>query len=101
MPRHPDTTIKPNSALGGARQRLLSPRRSGQCMSRTELADAVNAALDASCSGRDVTTQYVDFRWVGTLERGEHRWPSEARRAALRQVLGATCDAELDLYSPR
>ncbi|MEU9507762.1 hypothetical protein ACIBVK_29495 [Micromonospora echinofusca] len=70
-------------------------------MSRTELADAVNAALDASCSGRDMTTQYVDFRWVGKLERGEHRWPSEARRAALRQVLGATRDDELDLYSPR
>lgn len=70
-------------------------------MSRSELADAVNAALDRICSGRDVTTHYVDFRWVGKLERGEHRWPSQARRAALRQVLGAATDADLDLYSPR
>ncbi|MEU7171543.1 MULTISPECIES: hypothetical protein [Micromonospora] len=70
-------------------------------MSRSELAEAINAALDRICSGRDVTAHYVDFRWVGKLERGEHRWPSEARRAALRQVLGAATDADLDLYSPR
>ncbi|MFV2104087.1 hypothetical protein [Micromonospora sp. LOL_024] len=70
-------------------------------MSRSELADAVNAALDRIYVGRDVTAHYVDFRWVGKLERGEHRWPSQARRAALRQVLGAATDADLDLYSPR
>ncbi|MER7457309.1 hypothetical protein [Micromonospora sp. NPDC126480] len=70
-------------------------------MSRSELAEAVNAALDAIYSDRDVTAHYVDFRWVGKLERGEHRWPSQARRAALRQVLGAATDADLDLYSPR
>lgn len=71
--------------------------RYGNSSDRTRRWHApVNAALDASCSGRDITTQYVDFRWIGKLERGEHRWPSEARRAALRQVLGATCDAELE-----
>lgn len=101
MPRHPDTTIRPNTALSEARRRLSSPMRPGQCMSRSELADAVNAALDRIYVGRDVTAQYVDFRWVGKLERGEHRWPSQARRAALRQVLGAATDVDLDLYSPR
>ncbi|MFI7511736.1 hypothetical protein ACIBSS_33510 [Micromonospora aurantiaca] len=70
-------------------------------MSRSELADAVNMALDRIYSGRDVTAHYVNFRWIGKLERGEHRWPSEARRKALRQVLGAATDADLDLYSPR
>ncbi|MEU1752877.1 hypothetical protein ABZ436_09525 [Micromonospora matsumotoense] len=70
-------------------------------MSRGELADAVNATLDATYSGRDIAAHYVDFRWIGKLERGEHRWPSEARRAALRQALGAATDADLDLYSPR
>lgn len=70
-------------------------------MSRSELADAVNAALDRIYAGRDVTAHYVDFRWVGKLERGEHRWPSKARRAALRHVLGAVTDSDLDLYSPR
>ena len=101
MPRHPDTTIRPNTALSDARRRLSSPMRPGQCMSRSELADAVNAVLDRIHPGREVTAHYVDFRWVGKLERGEHRWPSEARRAALRQVLGAATDADLDLYSPR
>ncbi|MFJ8578274.1 hypothetical protein [Micromonospora sp. NPDC093277] len=70
-------------------------------MSRTELADAVNTALDWLYPHRDLAAHYVDFRWVGKLERGEHRWPSEARRAALRQVFGALTDLDLDLYSPR
>jgi hypothetical protein len=70
-------------------------------MSRSELADAVNAALDRLYPGRDLTAHYVDFRWIGKLERGEHRWPSEERRAALRHVLGAATDTQLDLYSPR
>ncbi|GAA3742205.1 hypothetical protein GCM10022225_27260 [Plantactinospora mayteni] len=101
MPRHPDAMITPNTVLSGARQRLPSPKRSGQSMSRSELADAINAALDRIYLGRDVTAHYVDFRWVGKLERGEHRWPSAARRAALRQVLGTATDTDLDLYSPR
>ncbi|MDG4784981.1 hypothetical protein O7626_03375 [Micromonospora sp. WMMD1102] len=70
-------------------------------MSRPELADAVNAALDLLYPNRDLSTQYVDHRWVGKLERGEHRWPSEERRAALRRVLDAGTDIALGLYSPR
>ncbi|MDG4784979.1 hypothetical protein O7626_03365 [Micromonospora sp. WMMD1102] len=93
--------VTPNHVLAEARQRIPSPRRLGQCMSRSELADAVNAALNLLYPKRDLTTQYVDHRWVGKLERGEHRWPSEERRAALRHVLDATTDIELDLYSPR
>lgn len=100
MPRHPDTVITPNALLVEARHRLASPQRAGQRMSRTELADAVNAALDRLYPGRDLGAHYVDHRWVGKLDRGEHRWPSEERRAGLRHVLGAT-DADLGLYSPR
>ncbi|BCJ58186.1 hypothetical protein Jiend_16080 [Micromonospora endophytica] len=70
-------------------------------MSRAEVADVVNAALDRLYPGRDLVAHYVDHRWVGKLERGEHRWPSEQRRAALRRALGATTDADLGLYSPR
>ncbi|WP_148710018.1 XRE family transcriptional regulator [Micromonospora sp. M71_S20] len=70
-------------------------------MSRTELADAVNAALDRLYPSRDIAPHYVDHRWVGKLERGEHRWPSEERRAALRLALDAAIDTDLDLYSPR
>ncbi|MFG2059393.1 hypothetical protein ACGFI9_35820 [Micromonospora sp. NPDC048930] len=60
--------IKPNTVLSGARQRLPSRMRPGQRMSRSELADAVNAALDRIYSGRDLTAHYVNFRWVGKLE---------------------------------
>ncbi|MEV4830587.1 hypothetical protein AB0K25_19990 [Micromonospora sp. NPDC049257] len=70
-------------------------------MSRSELADGVNAALDRLYPRRNLTAHYVDSRWIGKLERGEHRWPSEERRTALRHVLGATTDTQLDLYSPR
>lgn len=70
-------------------------------MSRTELADAVNAVLDRLYPGRDLAAHYVDHRWVGKLERGEHRWPSEERRTALRHVLSAATDTDLGLYSPR
>ena len=101
MPRHPDAIIVPNAAISKARQDLPSPRRPRQCMSRHELADAVNQALDELYPDEDLNSQYVDFRWVGKLERGEHRWPSEHRRAALRHVFGVSTDNALDLYSPR
>lgn len=101
MPRHPETLITPNTVLAERRAGLPSPRRPGQRMSRAELADAVNAALDRLYPGRSLTAHYVDYRWVGKLERGEHRWPSRERRAALREVLGAATDADLGLYSPR
>lgn len=101
MARHPDTIITPNTLLARARQRLASPQRPGQHLSRAELADAINAALDRLYPGRSLTAHYVDHRWVGKLERGEHRWPSHERRTATRQVLGAATDADLGLYSPR
>ncbi|MGI5213391.1 hypothetical protein [Plantactinospora sp. CA-290183] len=93
--------ITPNTLLRGARQSLPSPQRPRQCMSRTELADAVIAALSQLYPGRDLAAHYVDFRWIGKLERGEHRWPSEERRTALRHVLGTPTDTQLGLYSPR
>ncbi|MGC4885707.1 hypothetical protein [Micromonospora sp. DT227] len=101
MARHPDTIITPNTLLAEARQRLNSPQRPGQHLSRAELADAINASLDNLYPDRSLTAHYVDHRWVGKLERGEHRWPSRERRTAIRQVLGAATDADLGLYSPR
>ncbi|BCB74549.1 hypothetical protein GCM10022251_81120 [Phytohabitans flavus] len=101
MPRHPDTVVAPNTAFSDARGRLGSPHRPGQRMSRSELADAVNAALDRLYPGRDVTAHYVYRTWIGKIERGEHRWPSEERRAALRDVLRAVSDDDLGLFSPR
>lgn len=105
MPSRPETVVTSNSALVGARRRQVSPQRPGQHMSRSELADAVNAALDHLYPSRSRGTVDVDVdvdqRWVGKLERGEHRWPSSERRAALRLVLGAAEDAELGFRSPR
>jgi hypothetical protein len=101
MPRRPDAVITPNEVIRAARERLPSPRRRGQCMSRAELADAINAALDRLYPARSLAAYYVESRWVGKVERGETRWPVEERRAALRAVLGVTSDGEIDLYSPR
>ncbi|MFI7510545.1 multiprotein-bridging factor 1 family protein [Micromonospora aurantiaca] len=101
MARHPDTIITPNTLLTEARERLPSPRRPEQPMSRAELADVINSALTQIYPGRDLSAHYVDRRWVGKLERGEHRWPSPERRAALRHVLGVTEDIDLGLYVPR
>jgi hypothetical protein len=101
MPRHPKTIITPNTLLSDARKSLTSPNRRDQYLSRAELADAINSSLGRLHPDQDMTTQYVDFRWIGKLERGEHRWPSDERRSALRHVLKAASDARLGLYSPR
>ncbi|WP_426504326.1 hypothetical protein ACPPVO_43075 [Dactylosporangium sp. McL0621] len=91
----------PNLKLRELRERTPSPWRTGQSMSRAELADAVNTALDHLHPGRDLTAHYVEARWIGKLERGEHHWPSEERRAALRHALGTATDGELGLYISR
>jgi tetratricopeptide (TPR) repeat protein len=101
MPRHPEAVITPNPLLTELRESLPSPHRLGLCMSRSELADAVNRALYRLYRDRSLAAFYVDARWVGKLERGESRWPSEERRAALRDVFGVATDSDLDLYSPR
>ena len=101
--RHPDTEAnrRPNELLIKARGRLASPYHPGRRMSRAELADAVNVALDELYPDRNLSSYYVDGRWIGKLERGEHHWASPERRAALRKVLGAATDHELGLCKPR
>ncbi|WP_344612558.1 hypothetical protein [Dactylosporangium salmoneum] len=93
--------MAPNDQFAQARNRLISARWPGRPMSRSEVADAVNAALDLLFPGQDMRALYVDFRWIGKLERGEHRWPAQERRAALRHVLHAHTDAELGLFPTR
>ncbi|GAA3344802.1 hypothetical protein GCM10020358_49500 [Amorphoplanes nipponensis] len=100
MPRHPDAIIERNQILSDARMRLPSPTRKSQPVSRGELADAVNAALDRLYPDTAKELR-VDARWIGKLERGEHRWPGEERRAALRAALEADSDAALGLFNPR
>jgi hypothetical protein len=66
-------------------------------MSRQELADAVNEVLHPMGSRAGM----VDARWVGGLEQGRTRWPRAHARQALRQVLGASTDAQLGLFVNR
>lgn len=65
-------------------------------MPRQELADAVNAHAyahaDTGCR------RAVGTRYVGRLGRGEHRWPFELRRTALREILGKTTNADLGFF---
>ncbi|WP_434739291.1 hypothetical protein [Micromonospora sp. SH-82] len=84
----------PNDLLRAARLARRSPSGSGRPMSRQELAEAVNAYAYEH-AGRSVT---VDARYVGKLERGEHRWPFEPCRTALRMVLGKSTNAELGFF---
>ncbi|MFY1700715.1 hypothetical protein ACN28G_03025 [Micromonospora sp. WMMA1923] len=63
-------------------------------MSRQELADAVNAYAFAHAGCRVA----VGARYVGKLERGDHRWPVEPYRTALRQVLGKASNADLGFF---
>jgi hypothetical protein len=101
MPRRSDAVITPNKVLVAARKQLPSPHRPGEYISRPELADAVNRALDQLYPKQARDSLYVDARWVGKLERGESRWPVEERRAALRLVFGVARDVDMALYSPR
>lgn len=63
-------------------------------MSRQELADAVNAYL----SRTDPHEANLDANHIGKLERGEHRWPNDKRRAAFRHVLQVATDRQLGFY---
>ncbi|WP_431728878.1 hypothetical protein [Verrucosispora sp. TAA-831] len=63
-------------------------------MSRQELADAVNAHTHTHAGCRSA----VDARYIGKLERGEHRWPFEPYRTALREVLGMAANADLGFF---
>lgn len=94
MPRR---ALGPNELLRRARRATPSPTGSGLPMSRQELAEAVNIYL-WDTYGR-VTT--LDCRYIGKLERGQHRWPQAAYREALRAILGAGADAALGFYATR
>jgi S-adenosyl methyltransferase len=95
MPRD-GRTAAPNRLLVAARERLPSPNRPGQCLSRTELAAAVTAELR-----RNRHNVKVDYRFVWQLEQGKVSWPPQERRDALRAVLKVATNAEIGLFDPR
>ena len=84
-------TKPPNDRLQHARENTPSPSGSGRPMSRRELADAMNQLL----------ARPVDDKYIGKLERGLYRWPSQSHRDALRQALATQSDHELGFYITR
>ena len=82
------TTLRvPNELFRMARQR--------KALSRQRLAEEVNAVVGASAD------QLMGAAAVARIEQGYVRWPREARRRALRQILDAANDAELGFYDAR
>jgi len=98
MSQH-EQIVTQNARLTALRRRTPSQEHAGSSTSPLELAQAINAELHRA-DVNQTDTPDVDARWIGKLERGEFRWPSTERRAALRYVLGADTDADLGLYRP-
>ncbi|GAA2342067.1 hypothetical protein GCM10010170_025940 [Dactylosporangium salmoneum] len=62
-----------NVLITAARLRIASPVRAGRYMSRAELAGTVNGLPNQADPAVRPTGNHVDVRWIGKLERGEHR----------------------------
>lgn len=86
-----------NQLLRAARQATASITSPGYALSRSELAELVNAAVYRH-TGRIAD---LDGHYVAKLERGVIRWPGQDYRRALREVLGAATDSELGFRRPR
>jgi len=61
-------------------------------------AAAVQAKVRAD-TGQDART--IDAAWIGRLERGRLKWPTDDYRAALRAVYGVATDTDLGLSGAR
>ena len=98
MDRYTNPGADANHELVRARRRRPSATRPGECMSRSELADAVNACLHR----RHVLTLDVTATYVGKLEAGVYHWiRDDRRREAFREVLNVRRDDEIGLYKTR
>lgn len=91
-----------NELLRGARLSRVSPSGSGRHMSRQEVADACNTIMARLASERGGRARWAGLtaRFVGTLERGEVRWPNEDYREGLQTLFGMS-NAQLGLYIDR
>lgn len=86
-----------NDLLRARREALPSPSRPGVSMSRSELAEAVNAHVWETTGNR----RALDGDMIGRYERGLNRWPNAEYREGLRAVLGATSDSDLGFFPTR
>ncbi|MBA8924496.1 hypothetical protein BC739_001693 [Kutzneria viridogrisea] len=92
--------VEPNDHLKQARERVESPRSTGQPLSRQELAELVNAWVYDNTKPPRVIE--ISANYIGKLERRKISWPQDPDvRSGLRAVLGAKTDAELGLRRPR
>lgn len=80
----------PNDALRAAREATPSPYVPDACMSRAELAEAVNRW----CAEHGHRPGALDEHRIGRMEQGKTLWPNVDYRAGFRAILGCT-DAEL------
>lgn len=85
-----------NELLIAARERLPSRRLPGEPMPRPELVILVNEALYPDPTRRRRSA--FNANYLGKLERGIIHWPKPEYRAALREVLGVSTDAELGFF---
>jgi hypothetical protein len=85
---------QPNEFLRTARERSPSRLAPGDCMTRRELAEAVNAYL-WNATGQKYE---LDAHAVARYERGVVRWPGAHYRSALRHILGADTDSALGFW---
>lgn len=83
--------VDANVQLRGYREATESLLCPGSCMSRTELAEAVNAHIWRT-TGRRTN---LDAHTIGRYERGVIRWPNADYRDGLRAVLGAATDGDI------
>jgi hypothetical protein len=90
---------EPNGVLRRTRERTESPQTPGETLSRSELAELVNAWIYRNTTDHRVTE--IDSNYIGKLERGTFRWPQADYRAGLRAVLGVRTDAELGFFRGR
>jgi hypothetical protein len=87
----------PNLLFRQARERLPSPSRPGECMSRSELAKIANEELYPPERRR---FSPVNANYVGKLERGEIRWPQPRYQDAFRKALQVGPEADIGFIDP-
>jgi hypothetical protein len=90
-----------NNRLRSARRSRRSPSGSGRVLSRQE-ADGCNQILEAMYANGRHGRRWAGMTdtYIGSLERGDVRWPNHDYRAALRAFFNAT-DIELGFYVNR
>ncbi|GAA4550810.1 tetratricopeptide repeat protein [Amycolatopsis samaneae] len=87
----------PNAKLRAMREATPSRAKSGEFMTRSELADAVNVYLWETREKR----YSLDADAIKRYESGKVGWPGEAYREGLRAVLGVVTDADLGFRPTR